>query len=469
MSTHAAVTGDGAPAMGSGLSVLDATAMLVGVVVGIGIFGFPPLVAQHAWSPASYMAMWTAGGLLMLVGALCYAELGSAYPDTGGEYTFLVQAWGRKLGMLFAWARGTIIQTGAIAAVAFIFGDYAQRLLPLGGQGPAWYAALVVAVLTAVNMAGTLESRLLQRLLTLATVLAMLMIAIAGLMLPGAAGLDAAPGVATPGVATPDGAAALVSPAGPASLAGSLGMGMVFVLLTYGGWNEAAYLSGEIRDVRRNMSRVLLLGSLVVTAIYLLVNLAYLRVFGLHELRGSQAVGADMMSLLAGSWAAVLLSLVVCCTALGTINACIFTGARVYHALGRDVPALHSLAAWRSRGATPARALALQGAITLLLIWFGAVSEGGLQAMVAYTAPVFWLFMLLTALAVIVLRRRDGAHTRSFRVPLYPLTPLLFAATCLALFLASARYAGAGAWLGLLVLAAGLPLLWLRKGDAAKG
>src|SRR5690606_11336716 len=164
-----------------GLSVLDASAILVGVVVGIGIFGFPPLVAQNAWSPFAYMAMWVAGGFLMLVGALCYAELGSAYPDTGGEYTFLTQAWGRKLGVLFAWARGTVIQTGAIAAVAFIFGDYAQRLFSLGIHGAAWYAALVVALLTAVNMAGTLESRRLQRLLTLATVLAMLLIAIAGL------------------------------------------------------------------------------------------------------------------------------------------------------------------------------------------------------------------------------------------------------------------------------------------------
>lgn len=433
-----------------GLSVLDASAILVGVVVGIGIFGFPPLVAQNAWSPFAYMAMWVAGGFLMLVGALCYAELGSAYPDTGGEYTFLTQAWGRKLGVLFAWARGTVIQTGAIAAVAFIFGDYAQRLFSLGIHGAAWYAALVVALLTAVNMAGTLESRRLQRLLTLATVLAMLLIAIAGLSLPGLP--EGRLAFATADNQTPHG-----------GWAGSLGMGMVFVLLTYGGWNEAAYLSGEIRDVRRNMSRVLLLGSFAITAIYLLVNLAYLRVFGLHGLRSSAAVGADMMSLLAGSWAVVLLSLVVCCTALGTINACIFTGARVYHALGRDVPAFNALGAWRRQGGTPARALAVQGAITLLLILFGALSKSGLEAMVAYTAPVFWLFMLMTALAVIQLRRRDGASARSFRVPFYPLPPLLLAATCLALFLASVRYAGAGAWLGLLVLLAGLPLLRLRR------
>src|SRR5690606_614461 len=144
-------------------------------------------------------------------------------------------------------------------------------------------------------------------------------------------------------------------------------------------------------------------------------------------LRGTQAVGADLMRLVAGPWAAVLLSLLVCCTALGTINGSIFTGARVYCALGRDVRALRGLGAWSDRGKTPARALLLQAAITLALILFGVLSQGGIQAMVAYTAPVFWLFMFLTACAVMVLRRRDREGARPFRVPSYPLTPLVFA------------------------------------------
>src|SRR5690606_16237631 len=163
------------------------------------------------------------------------------------------------------------------------------------------------------------------------------------------------------------------------------------------------------------------------------VNAAYLRIFGLDALRGSQAVGADLMRLVAGPWAAILLSLVVCCTALGTINGSIFTGARVYYALGRDGRALRGPGEWDDRGKTPARALLLQGVITLALILFGAASQGGIQAMVAYTAPVFWLFMFLTACAVMVLRRRDKELARPFKIPLYPLTPLTFAFTCLAL------------------------------------
>src|SRR3546814_384962 len=154
-----AAAGSGRP---GGLSVLDAVAVLVGVVIGIGIFGFPPLVAQHASSPAMYILLWLAGGAVMLLGALCYAELGSAYPDPGGEYRYLALAWGARTGLMFAWARCTVIQTGAIAAVAFIYGDYAQQLLDLGRHGPALHAALAVAALTALNIAGTRPTKRLQ-------------------------------------------------------------------------------------------------------------------------------------------------------------------------------------------------------------------------------------------------------------------------------------------------------------------
>ena len=447
-----------APQIKKGLSVWDAVTILVGVVVGIGIFGFPPLVALNAPNAAAYMGLWIAGGLVMLVGALCYAELGSAYPDAGGEYAFLGRAWGADVALLFAWARCSIIQTGAIAAVAFIFGDYAQVLMPLGEQGPAIYAALVVAALTVLNVLGSTESRRVQWVLTVVSVLALVAMAVGGLILG-----DGGAGQAAAVEAAASEAEVATTALSFNELAGMLGMGMVFVLLTYGGWNEAAYLSGEIRDVGRNMLRVLLFGTAIIVALYVLVNLAYLQVFGLEGLRSTHAVGADMSRLLAGRWAAVLLSVLVCCTALGTVNACIFTGGRVYVSLGRDVPALKRLGAWSEERETPVRALWLQGAITLALVLFGAYAENGLQAMVAYTSPVFWLFMFLTGLALIRLRQRDPNHPRPFRVPLYPVMPLVLALMCLGLFWSSVAYAGRGSLLGLLVLVFGLPLCWLRR------
>jgi len=430
----------------AGLSVMDATVVLVGVVIGIGIFGFPPLVAQHAGSEAMYIGLWCAGGLVMLVGALCYAELGSAYPGAGGEYLYLTRAWGPRVGLMFAWARCTVIQTGAIAVVAYIYGDYAQRLMPLGAHGPALHAAISVVALTALNVIGTKHSKRLQWVFTVLTLLALGAVLIASLSTTtDSTALDAAP------------AAVAGNPAG------LLGMGMVFVLLTYGGWNEAAYLSGELRNPGRNMSRVLLIGTAVVTGAYVLTNLALLEIFGLQGLRDTPALGADVMQLAAGPYAAALLSLMICATALSTINGTIITGARVYYALGRDVPRLRALSGWSARNATPVAALLAQGAITLALVALGAFSQNSVQTMVAYTAPVFWIFMLLVAASVWRLRQIDPDRARPFRVPLYPLPPLLLALTCAGLVYSSAVYAGAGALIGLAVLAAGVPMLRLLK------
>ncbi|AWQ03294.1 probable amino acid permease [Bordetella bronchiseptica MO149] len=430
-------------AQARGLSVLDAVAVLVGVVIGIGIFGFPPLVAQHAQSESVYLALWLGGAAVMLMGALCYAELGSAYPGAGGEYLYLRHAWGPRVALLFAWARCTVIQTGAIAVVAFIYGEYAQELAPLGTHGVALHAAIAVIALTLLNIVGTQPSKRIQLVFTVLTLAALAAVV--------ATGLSAPPAPPAP-----------VEPLAGSTL-GLLGMGLVFVLLTYGGWNEAAYLSGELREARRNMAKVLLIGTVVVAGAYLLTNLALLQIFGLQGLRETRAVAATLMTLAAGPYAAIVLSLLVCVTALSTINGTILTGARVYSALGRDVPRLRPLAGWSMRGQTPTPALLAQGAITLVLLGYGAYAHDGVQTLVAYTAPVFWLFMLLVAASVWRLRRLDPHRPRPFRVPLYPLPPLLLGLTCAGLVWSSARYAGVGALLGLAVLAAGLPALRLLR------
>jgi amino acid transporter len=236
---------------------------------------------------------------------------------------------------------------------------------------------------------------------------------------------------------------------------------MVFVLLTYGGWNEAAYLSGELKDVRRNMVRTLLLGTLVVTVVYVLANLAYLNVFGLEGLRKSNAVGADLMRVVAGDASAIVFSIIVCVCALSTLNATVFTGARVYYALGRDLPAIRALGVWEMHGDKPANALLLQCAIALALIVFGSVMRDGFEAMVAYTAPVFWFFLLLVAISVFVFRRRGGELP--YRMPLYPLPPIVLGAAAVWMIYSSIAYAGIGSIVGVAVLILGTPLLWLAR------
>jgi basic amino acid/polyamine antiporter, APA family len=425
------------------LSVLAGASFLIGIVIGIGIFRTPSLVATFTGSETLFMTAWALGGVIMLAGALCYAELGSAHPNAGGEYHFLSRAYGTDIGVLFAWARCTVIQTGAIAAVSFVYADYASNIIPLGAYSPAIHAVIAVAVLTGVNLMGTLEGARTQVALTALTVIALLAVIIAGLSTSAPA------------------AAPAVSSAGPSL--GMFGLAMVFVLLTYGGWNEAAYLSGELKDVRRNMVRTLLLGTVVVVVVYLLANFAYLNAFGLEGLRKSSAVGADLMRIVAGDASAIVFSLIVCVCALSTLNATIFTGARGYYALGRDVPLVRRLGVWEERGDKPANALLLQCVISLALILFGSVTRDGFEAMVAYTAPVFWFFLLLVAISVFVFRRRDGTAKLPYRMPIYPLPPLVLAVAAAWMIYSSLAYAGMGSWVGVAVLLAGVPLLLLAR------
>jgi amino acid transporter len=426
------------------LTVLDGVAIIFGIVFGIGIFKTPPLVAANVDSSFAFMAVWLVGGLATLIGALCYAELATAYPSAGGEYHFLNRAYGRSTAVLFAWARCTVVQTGAIALVAFVFGDYAAQLLPLGPHGSAIYAAVAIIALTVINLIGTHQSTRAQHLLTIGELVTIVVVIGAALSINASSG--------TPNVSA-------TAPSG----GGSVGLAMVFVLLTFGGWNEAAYISAELKDGRRNIPRVLVAATVVLVLVYGVMNLAYLKAFGLEGLRAVQAPAADLMRLAAGSTGAMLLGLTVCCAALSTLNATIFTGGRAYYALGRDLPILQRLGVWDERGDNPSNGILVQTAIALALVLFGAATRDGFQAMVDYTAPVFWFFMLLVAVSLFILRRRDPDRPRPFRVPFYPVTPLLFCLTCGYLLYSSLAYTGLGALIGVAVLILGVPLLLIGR------
>lgn len=422
----------------STLSVTDGALMIVGIVVGIGIFKSPQLVAAFSPNEWVFIALWVCGGLTTLIGALVYAELAAAYPSKGGEYHFLSRAFGFPVAFLFAWARTTVIQTGAIAAIAFVFGDYAQALWPLGSHGSAIYAAIALIALTLLNVAGTYHSKTAQNILTLAFVAAMLLTAAIGLLNPRAT-VPAA--VADPGY-------------------GMLGLAMVFILVSYGGWNEAAYLSGEVRNAARDMVRILLAGTAIVTLIYVLVNLGYLFTLGLDGIRKSDALAADVMRSAFGPPGAAIVSVIVCIAALSTMNAVIFTGARLYHALGQDL-AHAQFRMWDSVRDNPRNAIVLQSVVAMILVGFGAMARSGFRAMVEYTAPVFWFFLLLVGISLLVLRHRDPDRPRPFRVPLYPVTPVLFCMVCAYLIYSSFVYTGRSALFGIGVLFAGIPLLAL--------
>ena len=236
---------------------------------------------------------------------------------------------------------------------------------------------------------------------------------------------------------------------------------MVFVLLTYGGWNEAAYLSGEVKDPERNMVRALMLGVAVIVVLYLLLNFAYLHALGMDGMRDN-AVSADLMKVVVGTSGAIVLSIIVCITAGSTLNGTIFTGARSYYALGRDFSLFHRLGIWEGPDRRPANGLIAQCIITIVLIVFGSTTRDGFEAMVAYTAPVFWLFMFLVAISIIVFRVREpGRDCRSAcRLSAAAANPrrrlrldVLFGAGLCRL----------GLIIGVVVLAIGIPLILIQR------
>jgi APA family basic amino acid/polyamine antiporter len=430
------------------LELHDAIALIVGLVIGAGIFKTPSLVAANAGGVGAMFAAWLLGGVVSLIGALCYAELATAFPSAGGDYHFLTRAYGRRLSFLFAWARLAVITTGSIALLAFVFGDYCTRIYSLGEHSSALYSALIVAVLTAVNIAGVKSGTATQNWLTLLEVL--------GLVAVIAAGLVFAPGEPPAAVS---GTAAAGAEAGQAAF----GLCMVFVLLTYGGWNEAAYISAELKDEKRNMVRALLWSMAILTALYMLVNLAYWRGLGLAGMAATPVVAADLLERAWGSAGAQLISVMIAVSALTSINATIIVGARSNYALGCDWPLFGFLGKWNGRTGSPTQALVTQGCVALALVALGTYTRKGFETMVDYTAPVFWLFFLLTGVALFVLRKREPDAERPFRVPLYPWLPLAFCASSAWLLYSSLAYTRLGALVGVAVLAAGLPLLWLAS------
>ena len=423
------------------VTMVDAIALTVGIVIGAGIFRTPALIAANSASEWTVYLAWALGGIISVMGALVYSELATTYPHAGGDYHYLTRAFGHRLSFLFAWARMSVIQTGAITFSLFVFGDYLSEIFSLGTYSSAIYAGLAIVALTVLNITGVREGTGTQNFLTSIEVLGVILVIVAGLLMVAPA------------------PQAIANTPSASLSSSSFGLVMVFVLLTYGGWGEAAYVSAELRDVRRNMVRVLMLSILLITTLYLLINWAYLHALGLAGTAKADQVGAVIMNRAFGERGAEIISLLIAISALTTANATVFTGARTSYAFGCDFPAFRFLGRWSPRTSTPVNALLVQGGIAIVLVFFGVVTRRGFETIVEYTAPVYWFFILLTGISLFVLRRKESGIARPFRVPLYPVTPILFCLASDYLLYSSLAYTRIGALAGVAVLTVGAVLL----------
>jgi len=404
------------------LTLFDSICIIVGIVIGAGIYETAPLIARNVPDAGWLIALWIGGGLFALIGASCYAELATTYPYEGGDYVYLTRAYGRRTGFLFTWTAFWLVNPANIGAVAYIFARYANEIQPWYGRtGYMIYAVTAVVVLTLVNICGVAPGKWTQNIVTTAKVLGLLVIIIIGLLFSTVSS-STAPAVSAETISAP-------------------GLAMIMVLFTYGGWSNISFVAAEVRNPRRNILRALVLGTALITAIYILVNLAFLHTLGFAGMAGSSSVAADFIQVYFGKAGKLLISVLICITCLGNLNGMILTNARIYYALGRDHNTYRWLGVWNAQLDAPVTALTLQAAITLVMIMGLGHADNVFQRLVVFSAPLYWFFFALAALSLLILRRVDPHAVRHYQVPYYPVTPLLFILVTGFMLCASVSYA----------------------------
>ncbi|WP_437224597.1 APC family permease [Planctomicrobium sp. SH661] len=429
------------------LSTWDVVSLVIGIVVGVSIFKVPGDVFRYTGSPAMGLAVWALGAVLALSGALCYAELAATYPQFGAGYVFLGRAFGRPLGFLFAWMQTCIILPGSVGAMAFVFAAYAGSIWPWMSAHSGLTGAGAIAALTVLQLFGFQVGRLAQNVLTTIKIISLASVLVCGLILS-----PQNPHAMQPAVETT-----------PATWDG-IGLALVFVLYAYGGWSDVASVTPEVRDCRKNMPRGLMIGLGIVAGLYLLLNLSFLKGLGYADVRQVEAPVAEVIRRALGSTFSNAMSLIVMASALGAIHGMMFSGCRLLTAVGQDYPLFQKWSEWNSRHVAVWALMTVSGMSLLLTAIVGTEAGrngvifvtsalklpdpnwekygGGFDLLVSASSPIFWAFFFLTAVSLFVLRIRDPQRPRPFRVPAYPLTPIVFAGTALYMLWSSSTWAG---------------------------
>ncbi|HEU4700714.1 MAG TPA: amino acid permease [Gemmatimonadales bacterium] len=444
-----------------GVGLFSGVMMVIGGIIGSGIFRNPQVVAQRVDTPALILGVWIAGGLVALIGAFVYGELGARFPEAGGGYVYLRDAFGRLPAFLYAWALLLMIATGAIAAVAVTFASYFLALVGWA-LDPRLLAAGAIVLLTVVNILGVRPGALTQNVFTVLKLAALAGVILAGL----AAAAHLLPDAAAPAPASPAGSGAGSGAAGGGSVVLAFGAALVPVLFSYGGWQQTNFIAAEMVAPERNLPRALVIGVLGVVAVYLAANYTYLATLGPAGLAASEAPAADAMGRLLGPAGHTFITAGIAVSTFGFLNLVILVTPRVYQAMAADGLFFPQLARLHPRYRTPVAALVLQAAWALVLLTLGTYGD-----LLDYVVFADWLFFGSTAATLFVYRareRRGALPPPSFRVPGWPLTPLLFIAAAAYVVIGSIASNPANAVKGVLLLGLGVPVFWFwnRKAGA---
>ncbi|HKK47274.1 MAG TPA: amino acid permease [Balneolaceae bacterium] len=390
------------------LTLFDGIMVVVGGIIGAGIFLNPAIVAQRLPTSGLVLAAWAIGGGIALIGALCFGELGSRRPQAGGGYVYLREAFGPLPAFLYGWTQLFVINTGGISAVAMTFAYYAASLFNLGDGFAKPLAIGSVVLLTGINYLGIKPGSITQNIFTVLKLVAVAVLTVAGLMLFGS-------GTATETVSQHS--------FGHWDIIVAMGTALIPVLFAFGGWQHANNVAGEIRNPKKKLPQITIIGIIIVIVSYLLVNLAYVSALGVDGLASSSAPASDVTQALWGNFGGKLISAGIAISTFGFVNLAILGGARIYQAMADDGLFFKKAAKLHPKYRTPSFSLIIQAGWIIVLIFSGSYGQ-----LLDYTVFGDWIFFGLIAATIFYYRNNDSKENsdESFRMPGHPVLPLLF-------------------------------------------
>ena len=433
------LTGHTAPDLPRKLGLFDALSIVVGITIGGGIFLVPNLIARELYSPASILGVWIFAGVISFFGALACAELGTAIPATGGQYVFLREAYGPLIGFLCGWSMFLVARTAQVAWMAVTLALYVSYFVPLSPLEAKLLGVAAIGILAAINYRGVTAGATVQNVFTLAKVGGLLVITVSALFW----GTHASSSTALARE--------------PFSVR-SFGVALIACVLAYDGWVQLSFVAGEIRNPQRNVLWALALGTAACMAIYLLANLAYLRVLTIPEIAASDHVGATLAERVMGARGGALVAVVVLISIVGTLNGCFLTSPRVYFAQARDGLFLRRFGEIHPKFQTPGFAILAQSAWAIVLL-----ISGSYETLLDYAMFALWLSYGLMVAGVIVLRRTQPALARPYRMWGYPVTAILFLAITAWFLINMLVTRPIPSFAGLLLIASGIPVFFVWK------
>jgi basic amino acid/polyamine antiporter, APA family len=430
------------PQLARRLGLFDATMIVMGGIIGSGIFMNPSIVARQVHTPFLVLGAWVLGGLFALAAAFIWAELASVRPEVGGQYAYLREAFHPLVAFIYGWVLLLVIQTGGMAAVAVTFSRYFVDSTNLSISYPAM-AATVLAILTIINCLGVRAGGTVQSVLMVLKIVALVGLVASGLFL---------------GDSSVSGQGLLDRPAS-LSLLTAFGVALVPVIFSYGGWQTATFVAGEIKEPRKNLPRGLILGVIGVVVIYIAANVVYLRVLGVSGLAASTAPASDAMRSVLGTFGARAIATAIAVSTIGFLSQSMLTAPRVYFAMANDGLFFRSVGMVHPRTRAPIVAIMLQGVLAIVL-----ALQGDYGSLLDYVVSIDVIFFGLTACCIFVFRRRlSNTAEGSTRVPGHPITTLLFIAVCWLIAINTVYQNPRNTLIGVAIMLAGIPAYWFWR------